>query len=103
MSTVNDKKRVSRFRAGLLCVLIPIALFVPALAFLTICPPEHAEGMMIVFLSTATISELLGLRKLLLVCERTFDLLTVVSICGVLFDIAFVTLLVWGALRTQWG
>ena len=62
-------KRKTTFKQGLLWAAGPIAIFIPAIGFLTVCPPTSSESMTKVVLTIFIGSELFGLWKLV----RTID------------------------------
>src|SRR5512142_1828367 len=91
MST-NQGSRTRSFFQGAAFILLPAAAILPALKFLTVCPPDYgriaATSVLVVF----SVSEILGLTRMVRCFNRRADIVAVGAIlCSVVgfFVLAF--------------
>jgi hypothetical protein len=93
---VENVRRRSYLLQGLVLAVVPAALFVPAAAFFTICPPEYGSTIMAIILVAFAGSEILAGWNLSRVLQRRLDWLGGTAIGGM-----FLAALVLGAVA--WG
>jgi hypothetical protein len=61
---ISVNRRYNYFLRGVPFLLLPAVLIIPALKFLTVCPPEYAKKIAVSFLVVVCASEIWGLTKM---------------------------------------
>jgi hypothetical protein len=85
---------------GLVWVTIPIVVAVAGFGFVPSLSHAYITVLLVIFFGALAISQLWGLRKLAGVCNRAFDLVTIVSIAAFVLVIAVLGAFVWVAMHS---
>ena len=95
-----DTRRKNLSINALPFVLIPAALLVPALTFLTVCPPSYGPTVMRVLAWGFIASEAWGIGKLTLSINwdfnRTFDPTALFGMMAIILGAAVMVICIWG-------
>jgi hypothetical protein len=89
------ERRRQNFFQGAPFVLLPAALLVPALKFLTICPPSYGKIIAEFVLVTFSCSEIWGLAKMFRCFSGKLDLIGLGAILCSVISLLVLTFSVW--------
>jgi hypothetical protein len=89
-------KRKVHLRQGLLLAAVPAVLFLPAVALLTVCPPEYGIAIMRATAVVFAADEIFAGWRLLGVLERKLDGRSVAAIGGLLLALLMLVAIAWG-------
>jgi hypothetical protein len=80
---MEDEELKSELRRGLLLAFVPALLFYPVVGFLTICPPNYGQPLMVIFSLAFLWSETAAGRALLKIRQRKLDWINLLTVVGI--------------------
>jgi hypothetical protein len=97
--TITDADRRRSLITGAIAVLAPSILIIPALRFLTVCPPKFGKPAAVLLLVVFSASEVFGVAATLRSTTGKLDLIGVLALLCLAVGLVTLAFIVWVAFR----